>query len=556
MKSIIIGLLISVIIVSPSFAQQKQNWIDGELLVRLKADDVLKSSDLVQRIEKQFSSISLSNAKLISKDLNIWKFDYDVSKMDIDKAIATVYLSNAVVTVQRNHIIKYRETTPNDPDFGQQWQYIQANNKDIDADLAWDVTTGGFTALGDTIVVCVIDDGIGLTHPDLIDNLWENKHEIPGNNIDDDGNGYTDDVRGWNAYENNDNVAHGSFEGHGSPVAGIIGAKGNNGIGVAGVNWNVKLMIVKGGGNESDAITAYSYALSNRKLYNSTNGAKGAFVVATNASWGVDGGQASDAPLWCAMYDTLGAHGVLNTGATANANVNVDIDGDLPTQCPSEYLITVTNTNQSDVKVTSAGYGAVSIDLGAPGEGTHTIDGWNMGGYDAFGGTSGATPHVTGTIALLYAVPCLNLSNLAKTDPAAAARLVKDYILNGVDSNSSLNGITETGGRLNVNNAVQALVSGCTPVGLEFEDALESALTIYPNPLQNNTVNLRYSSNVYSDGEIIIYAISGKVVHQEKIQIIAGENVLQIKLKEKLARGIYHLEFKTNAESSYKKLVK
>jgi subtilisin family serine protease len=550
MRTIITGFLLLATLVSSTFAQSKQNWIDGQLLIRLTADGIVKE------VEKEFSSIALLKGTLISKDLNIWKFEYDASKMDIDRAIATVYLSNSVVTVQRNHLINYRTTIPTDPSFGQQWQYVQANDKDIDADLAWDVTTGGLTVSGDTIVVCVIDDGIQLTHPDLIANLWRNTREIPGNNIDDDGNGYRDDIRGWNAETNDDNVAHDPNGGHGSAVAGIIGAKGNNGVGVTGVNWNVKIMVVKGGGEEAQAIAAYSYALANRKLYNSTNGVKGAFVVATNASWGIDGGQASSAPLWCAMYDTLGVHGVLNAGATANANTNVEIGGDLPTQCPSDYLISVTNTNQLDVKETSAGYGAVSIDLGAPGEGTYTVDDQNNGSYGAFGGTSGATPHVAGTIALLYAVPCLNFTNLAKSNPGAAALKVKNYILNGVDANASLNGITVTGGRLNMNNAVQALVSGCTTLSIESQSTLGNALTIYPNPLKNNTVNLVYFSDVYSDGVVTVYTISGGIVHQEKLQISEGKNVFHFRIKEQLAKGIYHLEFKTNEKRMYKKLVK
>src|SRR5690606_36199811 len=142
-------------------------------------------------------------------------------------------------------------------------------------------------------------------------------HEIPNNGIDDDGNGYVDDFLGWDADAADDDITGGTFGGgHGTPVAGIVGAKGNNGIGVTGVNWNVKLMIVVGGGNEAQAIAAYSYPLSLRKLYNQTGGQRGAFVVSTNASWGIDFTQASTAPLWCAMYDTLGAYGILNAGAT------------------------------------------------------------------------------------------------------------------------------------------------------------------------------------------------------------------------------------------------
>ena len=263
-----------------------------------------------------------------------------------------------------------RSTTPNDVEFPNQWQYINTEQSggsqgaDIDVDLAWDVTTGGLTANGDTIVVAVLDDGIDLNHSDFENNLWVNHAEIPNNGIDDDENGYIDDYRGWNSNQDNDNIAGG---GHGTPVAGIVGAKGNNGTGVAGVNWNVKVMVVKNDFNTSEAgvLAAYSYPLAMRQQYNESNGTRGAFVVSTNASWGVDFGRPEDAPIWCSYYDTLGTYGILNCGATINGNVNVDEEGDLPTACSSDFMISVTNMNHFDNKVQGAGYGLETIDLGA-----------------------------------------------------------------------------------------------------------------------------------------------------------------------------------------------
>ncbi|MCB0852688.1 MAG: fibronectin type III domain-containing protein, partial [Bacteroidetes bacterium] len=282
-----------------------------------------------------------------------------------------------------------------------------------------------------------------------------------GNGIDDDNNGFVDDYQGWNTSTNSDAVYGLGF--HGTPVAGIIGAKGNNGIGVSGVNWNVKLMIVQGGtGVESEVLQAYSYPLTMRKKYNQSNGLEGAFVVATNSSWGINFGQPSNAPLWCAMYDSLGNHGILNAAATANNAVDVDVVGDLPTACPSNYLISVTNINHNDVKVTSAAWGLTHVDLGAFGEGTFTTNG-GSNTYGPFGGTSGASPHVAGAIALLYAVQCPNLINTAKTNPAFAAQWVKQFILNGTEPNPSLTGITVTEGRLNVNNSLNLLLQYCTP---------------------------------------------------------------------------------------------
>ena len=212
---------------------------------------------------------------------------------------------------------------------------------------------------------------------------------------------------------------------------------------------------------ESEVLESYSYPLSHRVKYNQTNGAAGAFVVATNASWGTNMGQASDVPLWCAMYDTLGAQGILNCGATVNSNIDVEIFGDLPTTCPSEFLIGVTNTNSADEKALSAGFGSVSIDLAAPGDGTWTTDHNNT--YDTFNGTSASCPHVAGAIALLYAAPCTNIASLALNDPPAAAMQVRNFILNGVDPLPSLDGITVTGGRLNIFNSIDLLMADCGP---------------------------------------------------------------------------------------------
>lgn len=480
------------------FSQQLTH-VQGEILVQLR-QDVNPNVWLNEYRTHKGQTTDIFLREKVSEPMNIYAVKFDFGRINERDLLRSIRIDKQIYNAQFNHFVSLRSTTPNDAQFGQQWQYINTGQSggttgaDIDMDLAWDVTTGGLTASGDTIVVCIIDDGIDLNHQDMIQNLWINYAEIPGNNIDDDNNGYIDDYQGWDTGSNTDDVGDGG--GHGTPVAGIVGAKGNNNIGVAGVNWDVKLMIVEGGtGVESEVLEAYSYPLSFRKRYNETNGQEGAFVVATNASWGVDLGQAADAPLWCNFYDTLGVHGILNAGATINGNNNVDIDGDLPTTCPSEYLISVTNMNHNDQKVTAAGYGAISIDLGAFGEGTHTAAFGNS--YGGFGGTSGATPHVAGTIGLLYATPCLDLISLAKSNPSAAAAQVRDYILQGVDANASLQGITVTGGRLNINNSMQLLMNNCgaciPPISSTPENiTVSSANIIWVSNTSVNTVNLRW----------------------------------------------------------------
>ena len=442
---------------------QRLNRVQGDILVRL--DDRANPSEWILQWQIFDGVPTLARFdRLVSRPLNIWLMTFDFTVVDERRLLDAVRRNSRVVTAQFNHLVTMRSTVPDDPGFDSQWQYINTGQTgglvgaDIDADLAWDITTGGLTATGDTIVVAILDDGIDQNHLDFGDNRWFNHAEIPGNGVDDDNNGYIDDYRGWNILSDTDNIGGG---GHGTPVAGIIGAQGNNSIGVAGVNWDVKLMIIKNNFNSNEALVleAYTYPLVQRMRYNATNGAEGAFVVATNASWGTDFGDPEDAPLWCAFYDTLGVQGILNCGATANGNINVDEQGDLPTACPSDYLISVTNMNHNDVKETQAGYGLTTIDLGAFGSNTWTTAQNN--GYNGFGGTSGATPHVTGTVGLLYSAPCPAFMALAKSDPGAASLLVKQAILEGVDFNESLQGITVTGGRLNVYKSLTKLLESC-----------------------------------------------------------------------------------------------
>jgi len=466
--------------IAKSFTQEA-SIVPNEVLVQLE-----KGVDMT-RVIGELNDAPIIDAKLISKTLNIWQVRLSPLSISEDNAISRFYESNDVLVAQKNHKVTTRATVPDDTFFGTQWQYFQFSDRDIDADEAWDVTTGGTTLNGNVIVAAVLDDGHDTSHEDFEDNIWINEAEIPDNGIDDDQNNYIDDYLGWSTVTNDGNILGG---GHGTPVAGIIGAKGNNGIGVAGVNWDVKLMIIKNNFNTNEAkvIEAYSYALDARILYNQTNGAEGAFIVSTNASWGTDFGNPDNAPLWCALYDTLGQNGILSCGATINGDYDVDVVGDLPTACTSEYLIAVTNTNIIDEKVTQAGYGLESIDLGAPGAGAFTTALNNS--YQGFGGTSGATPHVTGTIALLYSAPCQQLADLADSNPEIAAAIVRDLILDNVDPNLSLDGITSTGGRLNVNNAMQSLMDNCGSL-LNIDEFKKEANTInvYPNP-SNDFVNI------------------------------------------------------------------
>jgi hypothetical protein len=460
---------------APAFAQQTDaypNRVNGDLIVQTR-----QGIDIDEVILRNSGINGLRSVRLLSETMRAYQLSFDTLANDHDQARRMLALDPGLSIVQDNHRVSLR-AVPNDPNFGSQWHHVNNGQSsgtpdaDIDSDEAWEITTGGTTALGDEIVVCIIE-GVNMSHPDLVANRWQNTGEIPGNGIDDDGNGYIDDIYGWNVASNNGNVGTG---GHGTNVAGMIGAKGNNNLGVAGINWDVKIMVVSGHNPNSEAniIAAYNYPLVQRKLYNESNGSKGAFVVATNASWGLDATSAATVPLWCAFYDTLGTYGILNCGATTNSNLNVDVSGDVPTGCSSPYMIGVGRSNRNDGF--AGGYGVNTIDLAAPGINVWTTDGST--GYTSTTGTSFASPLTAGSIALLYSVPCNGFAQIAKTDPQLGADMVRSALLGGVDVKPALQNSFITGGRLNVHNSLQIMLedycSSCvSPIELLAEDVAD-----------------------------------------------------------------------------------
>ena len=397
------------------------------------------------------SDAGITPKRQLSKRLNIWLFEIADKAESREAKMNRLWKSPDVRVIQNNHTnIQLREAIPDDPYYGQQWAPAI-----MSLPQAWDdFTTGGVTATGDTIVVAVIDGGCDWTHEDL--NCWVNTHEIPNNGIDDDGNGYIDDYHGWNAYNHNGYVGSNN---HGTHVSGIIGAVGNNGKGVCGVNWNVRIMPIGGSsGNESIVVEAYSYALEMRARYNETNGEEGAFIVATNSSFGVDYGNPDDYPIWCSMYDEMGEVGILSCGAGPNLNVNVDVVGDVPSTCPGDYLIGITNTNSSDEKYGSAGYGTNNIDIGAPGTAIYSTT--PNSNYSNMTGTSMATPQVSGTIALMYAALTEEMMQQCKNDPANFSLMIRQHLFDGADHLPSLDGLVASGRRLNAYGAIESALNG------------------------------------------------------------------------------------------------
>jgi len=443
--------------------------------------------------------------RLLSAPTDIWLFTFNDRVVRVNQVIRDLKNLTEVFQAQVNTLVDLREA-PNDPLYGNQWHHQNINSEE-----AWDITTGGLSATNDDIVICIIESANVMGHPDLVGNHWTNTAEVY-DGTDTDGNGYIDDVNGWNVSTNNDNIGTG---GHGTSVAGMMGAVGNNGVGVAGSNWDVKMMVVAGYAQpftQANIVEAYTYPLSARLLWNSTDGAEGAFVVATNASWGVDFGDPNNYPIWCGFYDDLGHAGIINCGATTNQNVNVDIVGDVPTACPSNYMVGVAATNISDTS--ASGYGPNTINVAAPGTGIYTT---NNSGYGTTSGTSFASPLTAGVIGLMYSIPCESFMTIVKADPQGAADIVMQALYDGVDQSAHLMTRVITGGRINSKNAIDILMDAVCVVNdndvgvINMNQPMDGLLS------ENETIEItirNFGVNTQSNFDVT-YQIDGGIIITE-----------------------------------------
>jgi subtilisin family serine protease len=304
-----------------------------------------------------------------------------------------------------------------------------ANQYGSQAGEAWAANHTG----SKSVYIGVIDEGIQFTHPDLDGQVWTNPFDA-ADGADNDGNGYVDDIHGWD-FDKNDNTiydggASGGTDDHGTHVSGTIGAKANNGAGVVGVNWNVTLIsgkfLGRRGGTTANAIKAVDY-FTNLKVRHGLN------IVATNNSWG--GGGFSQA-LKDAI-DRAGAKEILFIAAAGNDGASNDATTRYPSGYSSANIIAVASITSSGLLSSFSNFGATTVDIGAPGSGIWSTTAFNT--YSSYNGTSMATPHVTGGAALY-----------AASNPTASAAIIKAAILNSAVPTASLTGKCVTGGRLNV----------------------------------------------------------------------------------------------------------
>ena len=425
-----------------------QAFSSGQFIVKYKND------------ASRSKGLGLSSRGLLFKEKAISQrdglytinFPLGLSSVAIEQQLELLRSMPEVAYAQLDHVVTRRTARgdfesfmdnfaefPNDEHVENLWNMENAHRFNMgttNAAAAWShFGTGGRDAYGQDIVVAVIDFGFDLSHEDLVDNYFVNEDEIPDNGIDDDGNGYVDDHTGWSTTRRPITPLF-----HGTHVAGIIGAKGGNGIGVVGINWDVKILPIQISVNRptgfdfgvtltSEVMAAYTYVMAMKRRWLETNGMEGANIVITNSSFGISRENCNNENFaaWNDLYEEMGALGILSAVATDNWNYDVDVQGDIPSGCSSDYIISVTNVKRDGQHNRGAAWGINSVDLAAPGTDIYSTvtDSW----YGFQTGTSMSTPHVAGAIAYLYSVAGEGVASLYYAEPSAAALLMKKVLL-------------------------------------------------------------------------------------------------------------------------------
>lgn len=429
-------------------------YVEDEIIVKLKP---MLTIELVEDMKQAITEFYSLNTEVGAEIIDSLRLSDDAElflvrvprSMTVDEAVI-LYKSSKFVEYAEPNYLWYPETSiiPNDPHFWRQWGLYNAGQDfypnvfwekgipgaDIDILEAWSVRTDA-----SDVLIAVIDSGIDVYHPDLAASIWINEAEFYGEDgVDDDGNEFIDDIYGWD-FANDDNSVFDSqdADSHGTHVAGTIGAEANNGTGVAGVAWKAKIMSCKfihgRSGSTWNAIRAINYA--------SMMGAK-----ISNSSWG--GGGYS-----LALEEAIAESGMLFMASAGNEPVNTDIYPHYPSSYDLPNIISVAASDWNDNLVNFSCYGPESVDLAAPGH--WIINVYADAGYVWMGGTSMATPHVTGAAALVHTeYPDIPLYPTAEGWTEGDLS-VKDILLLSVDKLPAFAGRMTTGGRLNVGNAIK-----------------------------------------------------------------------------------------------------
>lgn len=422
-------------------ANNRNDYVKGEYIVKFKSNQNIDAG-----IREMHSNHNIISAKSLSVDVKETilssnqklKIRMDSIKrqgldriylvsvpklLDEQKFLRELKSDPSVEYAELNYIVSI-DAIPNDPSFSNLYglhntgQNIGTPDADIDAPEAWDTNTGN-----SNVIVAVIDTGVDYTHEDLAANMWTNPNEVV-NGIDDDENGFVDDVKGWDFINHDNNPM--DDNGHGTHVSGTIGAVGNNGKGVVGVNWQVKIMPLKFGsangfGTNADAISAIQYAIL-----------MGADIMSN--SWG---SKFFEQSLKDAIIAANNA-GVLFVAAAGNDDTDNDVNAFYPANYDVPNVIAVAATDYNDAKAGFSNYGANTVHIGAPGVNIYSTI---PNGYGYKSGTSMATPHVAGAAALLLS-----------SNPSLSHLDLKNKILIASDPIPSMQGKTISGGRLNVFN--------------------------------------------------------------------------------------------------------
>lgn len=426
-------VVLSLLLSAPATATAAQNpasprYREGELIVRYK--DAARAGKGVPKgaLLRSFRRFPIVHVRL-------------PAGMAVRQGIREYLKDPDVLYAEPNYLVR-KSATPDDTMYPQQW-----NLPLISAPAAWGQYTGSNGA--GSVVVAVLDTGIAYVHPDLVQNLWTNPGEVPGNGVDDDGDGIVDDYYGANfgGLTPGDPWDDDTADSHGSHVAGIIGAAGNNATGVSGINWGVRIMAVKflhgpeGYGELSDALSAMEYAL-----------ARGAKII--NCSFEVE----EDPSLTEGIRSieeavaAADAAGALVISAAGNGGLNLDRTRIYPASVRLPNNISAAAATRSDALAGYSDYGRHTVDIAAPGgSGTGSADAilstvWLSNGsrlYRTTAGTSMAAPHVSGAAALIW-----------NSNPALTAYQVKARILNGADAGVAYAGKVIAGGRLNLERAL------------------------------------------------------------------------------------------------------